>query len=106
MPLERIIRVDESAISAILSRDVKDERGDVLCSGGDRLSARLIVKLKRAGISDVYVRREPRPERKRDVDKRLSQLDERFARVNANPVMHALKCMIAEQIKETARGRA
>ena len=104
MAVEKIVRLDESAIGSTLTRDVRGEGTALICSAGDRLSGRLVLKLKRAGISSVYVKRELIFGERESVAKRLSQLDRRFARVEKSAVMHALKAAIAEKMKEKARG--
>ena len=104
MALEKIIKVDESAIGSTVTRDVRGDTGAIVCSVGDRLGARLVLKLRRAGISSVYVKRHLAHGGKRGVDNRLSELDRKFARVEADPIMHALKRVLAERIKEKARG--
>ncbi len=104
MPPERIVRADESAIGSTATRDVKDDKGAVVCFAGDILNASLLLDLKRAGISSVYVERQVGPDGERNVDDLLVELDRRFARVEANPVMRVLKEVIAERTREEARG--
>jgi len=103
MALERIVRADESAIGSTLTRDVHDDAGTLICSAGDRLSGPLIIELKRAGITSVYVKRELIVGGTRGVNRRLSRLDKKFARVSHDPIMNALKRAVAEKIQEKSR---
>jgi hypothetical protein len=104
MPPEKIVRADESAIGSTVTRDVKDDKGAVVCFAGDSLTASLLLDLKRAGISSVYVECQPGPDGERSVEELLAELDRRFAAVEENPVMRVLKEVIAEKTKEKARG--
>jgi hypothetical protein len=104
MALEKIVRADECAIGSTLTRDVHDDAGAPICSAGDRLSGRLVIKLKRAGITSVYVKRELTLGRTHGVNGRLSRLDKKFARVSSDPIMDALKRAVAEKIQEKSRG--
>jgi hypothetical protein len=104
MALEKIVRADESAIGSTLTRDVRDGAGASICSAGDRLSAGLVMKLKRAGIASVYVKRELALGGTHGVDARLSRLEKKFARVSGDPIMDDLKRAVANKIREKARG--
>jgi hypothetical protein len=104
MPPERVVRADESAIGSTVTRDVKDDKGAVVCFAGDRLSASLLLDLRRAGIGSVYVEREIGPDGERNVDDLLAELDRRFARVETDPLMGVLKEVMAEKTREKARG--
>lgn len=104
MAPEKLVRVDESAIGSTLARDVKDGEGAVVCSAGDRLSWRLVHKLRRDGIDTVHVKRKPARGENRAVDERLSELDRKFAYSENDPVMRALKDVVAEKIREKSRG--
>lgn len=104
MPPERIVKADESAIGSRVTRDVKDDKGAVVCFAGDRLSASLLLRLKRSGTSTVYVEREPGSKGGRSLEERLSELDRRFAGVEMNPAMRVLKEVIAEKTREKACG--
>ncbi|MCK5557002.1 MAG: hypothetical protein KAJ01_01400 [Candidatus Hydrogenedentes bacterium] len=104
MPPDRIVRADESAIGSTVTRDVKDDKGAVVCFAGDRLSVSLLLKFKRAGISSVYVEREPSSHKRGSLDERLCELDRKFAGVETNPAMRVLKEIIAERTRENAGG--
>jgi hypothetical protein len=104
MPPEKIVRADESAIGSTVTRDVKDDKGAVVCFAGDNLTTSLLLDLKRAGISSVYVECQPGPDGGRSVEELLTELDRRFAAVEGDPVMRVLKEAIAEKKREKARG--
>ncbi len=104
MALEKIVRADESAIGSTLTRDANDDAGAPICSAGDRLSGRLVIKLKRAGITSVYVKRELILGGPHGVNGCLSRLDKKFARVSNDPIMNALKRAVAEKLQEKSRG--
>lgn len=87
-----------------MTRDVHDDTGAPICSAGDRLSGRLLLKLKRAGITSVYVKREVIVGVTHGMNGRLSRLDKKFARVSNDPIMDALKRAVAEKIREKSRG--
>jgi len=104
MPPERIVRADESAIGSTVTRDLKDDKGAVVCFAGDNLTASLLLDLKRAGISSVYVECQRGPDGGHSVEDLLAELDRRFSAVEGNPVMRVLKELIAEKTREKARG--
>jgi hypothetical protein len=106
MTPEKIVRLDESAIGSTLSRVVHGDGTVVVCSAGARLNGRTLLKLKRAGISSVYVKRELALGGNDSVTNRLLELDRKFARVENEPTMRALKRAVAERIKEKAGGGA
>jgi len=104
MAPEKLIRVDESAIGSILARDVQDGTGAIVCSAGDRLGWRVVHRLRRDGVSTVHVKSEPVRGENRSVDERLSELDKKFARVENDAVMRALKDIIAMKIRGASCG--
>jgi len=104
MAPERLIRVDESAIGSTSARDIKDKTGAIVCCAGDRLSWQMVRKLRRGDVDSVHVLREPDRTGNQTVHERLAELDARFARVQNDPVMRALKEIVAERIREKSCG--
>jgi hypothetical protein len=104
MSAEKIVRADECAIGSTVTRDVTDDKGAVVCFAGDRLNASLLLRLKRAGITTVYVDDGTASESESNVREQLAELDRRFGDVDANPIMRVMKETIAERMKESAGG--
>jgi len=104
MTSEKLIRVDESAIGSTLARDVKDSTGAIVCCAGEKLSWQMVRTLRRGDVDSVHVRREPSRAGNQTVHERLDELDKKFARVQDNPIMTALKGIIADRIREESRG--
>ena len=106
MTSEKLIRVDESAIGSTLARDVKDSTGAIVCCAGERLSWQMVRTLRRGDVDSVHVMRGPNRTGSQTVHERLAELDRKFAHIQDNPVMSALKGIIAEKIREKSRGEA
>ena len=104
MAMEKLIRLDESAIGCTLAGEVKDGTGTIVSSTGDVLSWQLVRKLRRDGIDTVYVKPRSGGHKKQSVDERLLELDRKFARVDNDPVVGALKDIIAERMRRGSRG--
>jgi len=104
MTSDKLIRVDESAIGSTLARDVRDGAGAIVCCAGERLSWQTIRTLRRGDVQSVHVRREPDRKGNQTVHERLAELDRKFAHIQDDPVMSALKDIIAERIREKSRG--
>ena len=75
MAREKLIKVDESAIGCTSTRDLKDDKGAIVCCAGDILDWRLVHKLRRDGIDTVYVKHGTARRENQDVDERLSELN-------------------------------
>ena len=104
MAPEKLIRVDESAIGSTSARDIRDKTGAIVCCAGDRLTWRLVHKLRRGDVDSIHVLLEPDRAGNQTVHERLSELDGKFARVENDPVMRALKDIVAERIREKSCG--
>jgi hypothetical protein len=104
MTSEKLIRVDEPAIGSTLARDVRDGTGAIVCCAGDRLSWQMVRTLRCRDVDSVHVLRAPNRTGNQTVTERLAELDRKFAHIQDDPIMSALKDIIAERIREKSRG--
>ncbi len=80
-----------------LAREAVTPEGQVLCGAGVELGEDLLLRLAKQGVVVLTVEGHPvqMPGEKK-LSERVRDLDARFAHVRGNPVLKALKTMIAE----------
>ena len=81
----------------ILEKEAVTPDGQVLCGADSELTAELIARLKKQGVTVLTVQGRPvvLPGDK-SLGKRLQELDHRFSKVSNDPVLKAIKKLIAE----------
>ncbi len=88
----------------ILAREVVTEDGKILCGPGIELTMGLIDRLSASQIASVTV--EGRPVHlpgEKDIRERIKDLEYRFSRVKDDPVLRALKKLIAQHWIDSER---
>ena len=80
-----------------LAKEAATPEGQVLCGPGQELSEELIVRLMKQGVMVLAVEGHPvKMPGEKKLSERIKDLDARFGKVRNNPVLKALKTMIAE----------
>ncbi len=80
-----------------LAREAATPEGQVLCGPGTELSADLIQRLEKQGVMILTVEGHPvKMPGELSLAERLRELDRRFSKVAGDPVLKALKNLIAE----------
>ncbi len=80
-----------------LEKEAVTPEGQVLCGPGTELTAELIARLSKQGVTLLTV--EGRPvvlPGEKSLNEKLRDLEYRFSKVNQDPVLKALKKLIAE----------
>ena len=80
-----------------LEKEAVTPEGQVLCGAGTELTAELVLRLEKQGITVLAVQGHPvtLPGEK-SLNERLRELEYRFSRVKKDPVLKAIKKLIAE----------
>ncbi len=80
-----------------LEKEAITPEGQVLCGAGTELTAELVLRLEKQGVSVLTVEGHPvtLPGEK-SLNERLRDLEYRFSKVNKDPVLKAVKKLIAE----------
>ncbi|HWR89845.1 MAG TPA: hypothetical protein VN260_06265 [Dissulfurispiraceae bacterium] len=91
------VSVEKLEPGMTLSRPVKNEAGMVLIGEGTVMSDQLIEKLKRMGISSVFVEGASMPEKPKE--EMIRELNERFKKTEREPQMSLLKRLFREHIE-------
>ena len=80
----------------VLDKEAITPEGQVLCGAGTELTAELILRLEKQGVAVLTVQGHPvtLPGEK-SLPERLKELDHRFSRVKGDPVLRAIKKLIA-----------
>lgn len=80
-----------------LAKEAATPEGQVLCGAGVKLSEDLIARLIKQGVIVLTVEGHPvKLPGEKKLSERIKDLDSRFEPVRSNPVLKALKTMIAE----------
>jgi hypothetical protein len=80
-----------------LAKEAVTPEGQVLCGAGLELTDELVVRLQKQGVVVLTVEGHPvRLPGEKKLSERIKDLDVRFRPVNRNPVLKALKTIIAE----------
>ncbi|WP_181448003.1 hypothetical protein [Dissulfurirhabdus thermomarina] len=101
------ISIAQAGPGMVTAKDVLAPDGRVLCGPGVTLTAEIIERLARSGVTVLTV--EGRPVKvpgEKSLKERLRDLDARFARVKDDPVLVALMKLIAQHWIEEERGPA
>lgn len=89
----------------VLAKEASTEDGRVLCGPGTELTAEIIDRLARSGISAVSVEGHPvKLPGEKSLSQRIKDLDARFAKVKDDAVLNALMKLIAEHWIEKEKG--
>ncbi len=80
-----------------LEKEAITPEGQVLCGAGTELTAELVLRLEKQGVSVLTVEGHPvtLPGEK-SLNERLRDLEYRFSKVKEDPVLKAVKKLIAE----------
>lgn len=91
------IPVKFAAAGMKLEKEAVTPEGQILCGTGTELTAELISRLSSQGVATLVVQGHPvtLPGEK-TLTERLRDLEYRFSRVNRDPVLKALKKLVAE----------
>ena len=91
------IPIKYAAAGMKLEKEAITPEGQVLCGAGTELTAELIVRLEKQGVAVLTVVGRPvvLPGEK-SLNERLRELEYRFSKVNRDPVLKAIKKLIAE----------
>lgn len=91
------IALDKLKAGMKLAKSVGNSSGTVLIGENTELTVELIDKIKSAGVDSVYIKDMSKTAVPREV--MLSELDERFKMVEAEPRMDVLKKVFKEHIE-------
>lgn len=90
----------------VLAKEVSRD-GKVLCGPGIGLTAEIIDRLARVGVTSVTVEGHPvKLPGEKSLRERLGDLEARFSRVHDDPVLLALMKIIAQHWIDAERGQA
>ncbi len=80
-----------------LQKEAVTPEGQVLCGADTELTAELVLRLEKQGVSVLTVQGHPvtLPGEK-SLNERLRDLEDRFSKVKKDPVLKAIKKLIAE----------
>ena len=95
------IRIDQAAAGMVLARKVENAKGMILCGDGTVLTDTLLERLERSGVSHLTVEGRPVAEQEGpSLREELEALDARFAGTVGEPLMEAIREMVAARIRE------
>jgi len=81
----------------ILAKEAITPEGQVLCGADTELSEELIARLTKQGVLVITVKGHPvQLPGEKPLSEKLQDLDSRFSKVKGDPVLRALKTLIAE----------
>ena len=94
------IRLEQAGAGMVLARKVENAKGMVLCAEGTVLTAALLERLGRSGVTHVTVEGRPvETEGGPTLEEELEALERRFSSVAGDPLMEAIRERVASLVR-------
>jgi hypothetical protein len=100
------VPVEKLEPGMILAQKIERADGIMLCNRGTELTTALISTIERMGLENVLIEGDPfasEEERAAHLQGLLDELDERFSRVTADPILDQLKELLAQKIRQSGQ---
>jgi hypothetical protein len=87
-----------------LAKPVTNDRGMILCGEATVLTAEIIARLQRMEVNQIAIKGHAvkKGGAKKSLEEQMHELNARFSRIGADPLMNKVKDLFAKQITEGA----